>query len=152
MALPLAVLLNSIRRLRGLLRSMFFLPYVTTGVAVYYAWRYVLEPDGAINLLLRSLGLGSLSAPQGFLADPSTALPTLVVIMIWGSVPIAMLLYLSGLQAIDPQVVEAAQVDGAGVGAPPASHHLAAAGADHRGRRRCSACATRCRASRPSCS
>ncbi|GIH05643.1 sugar-transporter integral membrane protein [Rhizocola hellebori] len=113
-ALPLAVLLNSIRRLRAVLRSIFFLPYVTTGIAVYYAWRYVLEPDGAINLMLRSLGLGSLSRPQGFLADPATALPTLLVIMIWGSVPIAMLLYLSGLQAIDPQIVEAAQVDGAG--------------------------------------
>ncbi len=113
-ALPLAVLLNSIQRLRGLLRSIFFLPYVTTGIAVYYAWRYVLEPDGAINLLLRSVGLGSLSQPQGFLGDPDTALPTLTVIMIWGSVPVAMLLYLSGLQAIDRHVVEAAQVDGAG--------------------------------------
>jgi ABC-type sugar transport system permease subunit len=113
-SLPLAVLLNSIRRLRGLLRSVFFLPYVTTGIAVYYAWRYVLEPDGALNLLLRSVGLGSLSRPQGFLADPDTALPTLIVVMIWGSVPVAMLLYLAGLQAIDPNIVEAAQIDGAG--------------------------------------
>jgi multiple sugar transport system permease protein len=113
-ALPLAVLLNSIRRLRGLLRSVFFLPYVTTGIAVYYAWRYILEPDGAMNLLLRSVGLGSLSRPQGFLADPDTALPTLIVVMIWGSVPVAMLLYLAGLQAIDPNIVEAAQIDGAG--------------------------------------
>jgi multiple sugar transport system permease protein len=113
-ALPLAVLLNSVRRLRGLLRSVFFLPYVTSGIAVYYAWRYLLEPDGPINFLLRSLGLGSLSRPQGFLADPSTALPTLIVIMIWGSVPVAMLLYLAGLQSINPNVLEAAQIDGAG--------------------------------------
>jgi ABC-type sugar transport system permease subunit len=48
-ALPLAVLLNSVRRLRGLLRSVFFLPYVTSGIAVYYAWRYLLEPDGPMN-------------------------------------------------------------------------------------------------------
>lgn len=113
-ALPLAVLLNKVRRLRGVLRSIFFLPYVTTGIAVYYAWRYVLEPDGAVNLLLRSLGLGSLSRPQGFLADPSTALATLIVIMIWGSVPVAVLLYLAGLQAIDGQLFEAAAMDGAG--------------------------------------
>ncbi|GIF47397.1 multiple sugar transport system permease protein/raffinose/stachyose/melibiose transport system permease protein [Asanoa ferruginea] len=113
-ALPLATLLNSITRLRGLLRSVFFLPYVTAGIAVYYAWRYVLEPQGAVNLALRSVGLGSLSRPQGFLADPDTALPALVVIMIWGSVPVAMLLYLAGLQAIDPAVIEAASLDGAG--------------------------------------
>lgn len=113
-ALPLAVLLNSIRRLRGTLRSVYFLPYVTTGIAVYYAWRYVLEPDGAINLALRSLGLGSLARPQGFLGDPATALPTLIVVMIWGSVPVAMLLYLAGLQAIDPALMEAASMDGAG--------------------------------------
>ncbi|MEV4623874.1 sugar ABC transporter permease [Asanoa sp. NPDC049573] len=113
-ALPLATLLNSIGRLRGLLRSVFFLPYVTAGIAVYYAWRYVLEPDGAVNLALRSVGLGSLARPQGFLADPDTALPALIVIMIWGSVPVAMLLYLAGLQAIDPAVIEAASLDGAG--------------------------------------
>jgi len=113
-ALPLATLLNSVTRLRGLIRSVFFLPYVTAGIAVYYAWRYVLEPDGAVNLALRAVGLGSLARPQGFLADPDTALPTLIVIMIWGGVPVAMLLYLAGLQAIDPAVIEAASLDGAG--------------------------------------
>ena len=113
-ALPLATLLNSVTRLRGALRSVFFLPYVTAGIAVYYAWRYVLEPEGAVNVTLRALGLGSLARPQGFLGDPDTALPTLIVIMIWGSVPVAMLLYLAGLQAIDPAVVEAAALDGAG--------------------------------------
>ncbi|MDH2424903.1 sugar ABC transporter permease [Sphaerisporangium sp. TRM90804] len=113
LALPLAVLLNRVTRLRGLLRSVFFLPYVTSGIAVYYAWRYLLEPEGPINFLLRSLGLGGLARPQGFLADPATALPTLIVIMIWSAVPVAMLLYLAGLQSINPNVVEAAQMDGA---------------------------------------
>lgn len=113
-SLPLAVMLNSITRLRAVLRSVFFLPYVTSGIAVYYAWRYVLEPDGSINLLLGALGLGSLQQPQGFLGDPDTALPTLVVILVWSSVPIATLLYLSGLQAIDPNMIEAAHIDGAG--------------------------------------
>jgi len=112
-ALPLAVALNSVRRLRGVLRSVYFLPYVTTGVAIYFAWRYVLEPDGAINTLLRSLGLGTLSQPQGFLGNPSTALPTLILVLVWSSVPVATLLYLSGLQAIDPNLFEAAQIDGA---------------------------------------
>ncbi|GAA4192950.1 sugar ABC transporter permease [Streptosporangium oxazolinicum] len=112
-SLPLAVALNSVRRLRGVLRSVYFLPYVTTGIAVYYAWRYVLEPDGAINVLLGSVGLGSLSQPQGFLGNPDTALPTLILVLVWSSVPVATLLYLSGLQAIDPNVIEAAHIDGA---------------------------------------
>jgi multiple sugar transport system permease protein len=111
---PLALMLNSVRRLRTVLRSVYFLPYVTAGIAVYFAWQYVLQPDGAINLLLGSLGLGSLQQPQGFLGNPSTALPALIVITIWSAVPVAMLLYLAGLQSVDPALIEAAQIDGAG--------------------------------------
>ncbi|HEY2669763.1 MAG TPA: sugar ABC transporter permease [Rugosimonospora sp.] len=111
---PLALLLNSVRRLRTLLRSVYFLPYVTNGIAVYFAWQYVLQPDGALNLLLGSLGLGSLRQPQGFLGNPSTALPTLIVVSVWTAVPVAMLLYLAGVQTVDPTLVEAAQIDGAG--------------------------------------
>jgi multiple sugar transport system permease protein len=111
---PVALLLNSVRRLKTVLRSVYFLPYVTAGIAVYFAWQYILQPDGAINLLLRSLGLGSLQQPQGFLGNPSTALPALIVITIWSAVPVAMLLYLAGLQAVDPALIEAAQIDGAG--------------------------------------
>jgi ABC-type sugar transport system permease subunit len=113
-ALPLALLLNSVRRLRTVLRSVYFLPYVTSGIAVYFAWQYVLQPDGAINLLLGSLGLGSLEQPQGFLGNPATALPTLIVITVWSGVPVSMVLYLAGLQAVDPTLIEAAQIDGAG--------------------------------------
>jgi len=113
-SLPLAMLLNSVRRLRSLLRSVYFLPYVTSGIAVYFAWQYVLQPDGAINLLLGSAGLGSLQQPQGFLGNPDTALPTLIVITVWSGVPVAMMLYLAGLQSIDPTLIEAAQIDGAG--------------------------------------
>ncbi|MEV1008828.1 sugar ABC transporter permease [Streptomyces sp. NPDC049881] len=113
-AFPLAVVLNSVKRLRGLLRSVYFLPYVTTGIAVYFAWQYILEPNGALNLLLKSLGLGSLSQPQGFLGNPDTALPTLIVVMVWSAVPVAMLLFLTGLQSMDSSLLEAAQLDGAG--------------------------------------
>ncbi|MFD4991146.1 carbohydrate ABC transporter permease [Cellulosimicrobium cellulans] len=111
---PLAIVLNQARRFAGVLRSVYFVPYVTAGIAVYMAWQYVLEPNGAINLLLRALGLGSLAQPQGWLGNPSTALPTLIVIMVWSGVPVAMLLYLTGLQSIDSSVLEAAQLDGAG--------------------------------------
>lgn len=111
---PLAVILNSVTRLRSLLRSIYFLPYVTSGIAVYFAWTYILEPNGAINGLLGALGLGSLAQPQGFLGNPDTALPTLIVVIVWTAVPVAMLLYLSGLQSIEPALLEAATIDGAG--------------------------------------
>lgn len=112
--LPLAVLLNRATRLKALFRTVFFLPYVTAGIAVYYAWSFVLEPDGSINFVLRHLGLGTLAQPQGFLGNPDTALPTLILVMAWSAVPVAMLLYLTGLQAIDREVLDAAAIDGAG--------------------------------------
>jgi multiple sugar transport system permease protein/raffinose/stachyose/melibiose transport system permease protein len=111
---PLALALNRARRFVGLLRSVYFVPYITAGIAVYLAWQYVLEPNGAINTLLRALGLGSLAQPQGWLGNPDTALPTLIVIMVWSAVPVATLLYLTGLQTIDPALTDAAQIDGAG--------------------------------------
>ncbi|SEG06372.1 multiple sugar transport system permease protein/raffinose/stachyose/melibiose transport system permease protein [Actinacidiphila yanglinensis] len=111
---PLAVLLNSARRMQTLLRSVYFVPYVTSGIAVFFAWQYILQPDGAINTLLKSVGMGSLSQPQGWLGNPHTALPTMIVVTVWGAVPVAMLMYLTGLQSIDRSVLEAAQLDGAG--------------------------------------
>jgi len=111
---PLALLLNSIRRFKTVLRSIYFLPYVTAGIAVYFAWQYILEPGGAINTLLRTVGLGSLQQPQGFLGNPSTALPTMIVVTVWSAVPVSMLLYLAGLQSMDGNLIEAAQIDGAG--------------------------------------
>ncbi|GGK20790.1 sugar ABC transporter permease [Streptomyces camponoticapitis] len=111
---PLAVLLNRARRMQAVLRSVFFLPYVTSGIAVFFAWQYILQPDGAVNLLLGQLGLGSLQQPQGWLGNPDTALPTLIVVTVWSAVPVSMLLYLTGLQTIDRSLLEAAELDGAG--------------------------------------
>lgn len=111
---PLAVTMNRIRTLRTTFRTIFFLPYVTAGIAVFYAWTYVLQPDGSLNFILSHLGLGTLTQPQGFLGNPSTALPTLIVVQSWGAIPIGILLYLTGLQGIDNTVLDAAQIDGAG--------------------------------------
>ena len=111
--LPIALALNRIRFLRTTMRTVFFLPYVTTGIAVFYAWTYVLAPTGSLNAVLGALGLGSLQQPQGFLGNPSTALPTLIAVSAWSSIPVAILLYLAALQSIDGEVLDAARVDGA---------------------------------------
>jgi multiple sugar transport system permease protein/raffinose/stachyose/melibiose transport system permease protein len=111
--LPIALALNRIRFLRTTMRTVFFLPYITTGIAVFYAWTYVLAPTGSLNTVLGALGLGSLQQPQGFLGNASTALPTLIAVSAWSSIPVAILLYLAALQSIDGEVLDAARVDGA---------------------------------------
>jgi ABC-type sugar transport system permease subunit len=111
--LILALLMNSIRRLRSVLRTVYFLPFVTTGIAVYYAWRFMYQPDGAVNVVLQALGLGAIAPTDGFLGGTATALGAVLAVQIWSNVPIAMLLYLTGLQTIDNSLVEAARIDGA---------------------------------------
>jgi multiple sugar transport system permease protein len=113
LGLVLAVLLNSIRRLRGFLRTVYFVPFVTTGIAVYYAWRFMYQPDGVVNAILNGLGLHVLSQPNGFIGNTATSLGAVIAVQVWSNVPIAMLLFLTGLQTIPESVVEAARVDGA---------------------------------------
>jgi multiple sugar transport system permease protein len=112
--LILALLLNSITRLRSFLRTIYFIPYVTAGIAVYYAWRFMYQPDGGVNAVLGALGLTGLQQENGFLGSSETALLAVTIVMIWSNVPIAVLLYLTGLQTIDDSIIEAANMDGAG--------------------------------------
>ncbi|HST41963.1 MAG TPA: sugar ABC transporter permease [Conexibacter sp.] len=112
-SLPLAIALNSVGRLRGFLQTLYFLPYVTTGIAVFYAWRFILLPDGGLNSILTTIGLGSLAQAEGFLGNPDTALWATTAVLVWSTVPIGVLLYLSGLQSIDGSLLEAARLDGA---------------------------------------
>lgn len=112
-SLPVAVALNTTRRFSSAFRTVFFLPMVTAGIATYYTWRWLYEPDGVMNSLLRSLGLGGLAPAQGFLGDIHTALPAVIAVMIWSNAPLAIILYITGLQTIDSTLFDAARVDGA---------------------------------------
>ncbi len=112
-ALPLALAMN--RAIRGInfFRSLLLLPMVTAGIAVYYVWSFIYQPQGLLNQVLGSLGLSSLLPQNGWLGDINTALLALLVITIWSGVPQAMILYLAGLQTIPSELLEAATVDGA---------------------------------------
>lgn len=112
--LVLALMLNSVPRLRSFLRTVYFIPFVTAGIAVYYAWRFIYEPDGALNAVLFAIGLDAIAQPEGFLGSVDSALVAVTAVLIWSNVPIAMLLYLTGLQTVPDSIVEAARVDGAG--------------------------------------
>jgi multiple sugar transport system permease protein len=110
-SLVLALLLNRPIGGRGFIRTAIYLPLVTSGVAVASAWTWIYNPDfGVLNAVLGLLGLPA----QGWLTDPITALPCLIIIGIWRSTGWATIIFLAGLQGIPGQLYEAATVDGAG--------------------------------------
>ncbi|MFJ3778859.1 carbohydrate ABC transporter permease [Streptomyces sp. NPDC090075] len=97
-------------RFQGLWRTLYFLPIVTTVVAVGNVWKYMYEPGGLVNGVLNAVGLGS----TAFLQDPDTALPAVVVVQAWASVGSAILVLTAGLKSIPESYYEAAALDGAG--------------------------------------
>jgi multiple sugar transport system permease protein len=110
LALGAAVLLNRIHRLKGLFRVGYYLPVVTSIVAVSVVWKFLYRPDG--GLFNEALGLVGLPQPE-WLDNPSLALPSLVVMAAWRNLGTLMIIFLAGLQTIPDEVKEAAQVDGA---------------------------------------
>lgn len=109
--LALALALNSgIRRLRGVLRSVFFAPVVTNVVAVALIWQYAFNTDGTVNKVLGAVGF----AGPNWLDDPNLAMPVVILLGVWRNFGTAMVLFLAGLQAVPQDVYEAAALDGAG--------------------------------------
>jgi multiple sugar transport system permease protein len=108
-----AALLVDARVVRGraVFRTIFFLPVVTTLVAVAVVWRYLYHPRfGLLNQLLGVVGLD----PVDWLGDPAWALPALALLAVWKNFGFNMLVFLAGLQAIPERLFEAARLDGAG--------------------------------------
>ncbi|MFD0717313.1 carbohydrate ABC transporter permease [Paenibacillus sp. GCM10027626] len=109
--LALALLVNRIPLGKGFFRSSFFLPSITSMVAMSVIWSNIYGREtGLLNYLLGLAGI-----PQvDWLSDPSTALFSIVLFSIWHSAGYNMLIFLAGLQGIDETLYEAAKVDGAG--------------------------------------
>lgn len=98
-------------RMAGVFRTLFFLPVVTSLVAVAVVWRYVYHPRfGLLNYGLGLLGI----APHDWLGDPALALPAMVVLAVWKNFGFNMVVFMAGLQSIRPSLYEAASIDGAG--------------------------------------
>jgi ABC-type sugar transport system permease subunit len=112
-SLVLAISLNRAGRLTPYFRTLMMLPMVTAGIAIYFAWSSIYLSTGPLNAMLQAVGLGFLAAEHGWLGSADTALPALMVVMIWLAVPWATILYLAGLQTIDQELYEAATIDGA---------------------------------------
>lgn len=109
-ALFLAVLLNEATRGVGFFRTVFYLPTIISSVAAAVLWQWILNPSfGPINGLLKLFGVQG----PNWLADPNTALWSLIIMSSWG-VGGEMLIFLAGLKGIDKQLYESAELDGAG--------------------------------------
>jgi multiple sugar transport system permease protein len=111
--LVIALLLNTGLRGRVFLRTLYYLPCVTPFVVSAIVWKWFYNGDfGIFNFYLLKTGL--IDAPLSFLADKNLAMPSVIVMSVWGGIGFTMVVYLAGLQAIPEELYEAAKVDGAG--------------------------------------
>jgi raffinose/stachyose/melibiose transport system permease protein len=104
-ALALAMILNARLRGRGLLRVLFFAPFVLSEVVTGVIWTLILQPRGLADAVI--------PVTQQWLADPGIVLYTLFVVISWKYFGFHMILYLAGLQQIPRELEEAAEIDGA---------------------------------------
>ncbi|MCY3831414.1 MAG: ABC transporter permease subunit [Chloroflexi bacterium] len=106
----LALLIDYIGVVRGILRTLIVIPLMLTPVVVGVIWRTMLNYDfGIINYFVRLLGFD----PIDWVYDPNLALPALIAISVWGGVPFIMLVLSAGLAAMPREPFESAQIDGA---------------------------------------
>ena len=112
LGLAIALLLNRKMWGQGLLRTIIFVPYVLAEVIAGVVWFQLLQPEyGVIDGLLGAVGL---QAPeQGWLGDPDLALLTVLIVLTWKYLGLAVILFLAGLQGVPEELYEAAQLDGA---------------------------------------
>ena len=109
--LALALALNSRLKGRSFWRGIYFLPVVTSWIVVALIWRWLLNPStGVVNTVLAWVGIDG----PGWWTDPAWAMPSIILASAWKDLGFVMVILLAGLQAINPDLVDAARVDGAG--------------------------------------
>lgn len=109
--LVLGLGLNRGLKSRYVLRVLFFMPVVLSPLAVSYVWKFIFDFNGPINLSLRAAGLGEYA--KAWVADPTWAIWTILVVLVWQNTGIAMVIYIAGLASVQVEVEEAAAIDGA---------------------------------------
>lgn len=106
----LALALNSKIKGTAIYQAIFFLPYVSSTVAIALVWKWIYHPDyGVLNSMLRAVGLPGVD----WLVDPKVALISVAIVQIWQTAGYNMVLLLAGLRAIPKDYYEAARIDGA---------------------------------------
>jgi multiple sugar transport system permease protein len=98
-------------RFKTFFRTIYFLPFVTTLVAVAIVWRYLYHPQyGFLNYALGAVGIH----PIDWLGDPRWAMPAIILLAVWKNFGYNMLIFIAGLQSVPEDLYEAAALDGAG--------------------------------------
>jgi multiple sugar transport system permease protein len=110
LSLLLALLIERTGRLRGALRTGYFIPSVVSLAVISLVFKYVYSKQGMLNMAAGIFGLGG----QEWLLDPGLALPSIMVMDIWASVGYYAIFYLAALQTVPRELYDAAKVDGAG--------------------------------------
>lgn len=111
-ALFFAILLNNDIRARNWFRVLFYLPVISSDVAISLLWKWLYWAGevGILNNLLKGVGL----PPQDWLGNPDLAMPAVVALSIWKGMGTYVIIFLAGLQSIPPDLYEAARIDGGG--------------------------------------
>ncbi len=111
LSLGLALALNQAMRGISWIRTMYFLPLVTSAIAVGLVWAWIYSPtSGLLNQLLGAFGIPA----QKWVTDPFWAMPSIIAMSVWQGLPANTIIFLAGLQAIPSDYYDAASVDGAG--------------------------------------
>jgi multiple sugar transport system permease protein len=93
-------------------RSVYFLPVMTSTVAISLVWRWLYNPDvGLINEFLRTIGIEN---PPTWISSTIWALPSIIIVTVWKTIGYNMVIFLAGLQDISREMYEAAEIDGSG--------------------------------------
>jgi multiple sugar transport system permease protein len=110
--MTIALLLNSKLPYRNVLTGVMLLPWIVPEIVTALAWKSIYDPIfGGLNPILQSLGV--IHEPLGWLSDPNLAMPSVILVNVWKGIPFYTMLLLAGLKAIDRELLEAAEVDGA---------------------------------------
>ena len=111
LALWIATLLTGRFRGRAIFRVAFFLPYIVSEVVAAVLWDFVLAPNGLVNAVLRNLGLDSVA--HAWLGDPATVMYAVLWVVTWKYFGFYTILFLTALQGVPQEHLEAARIDGA---------------------------------------
>ena len=111
LGLVMATIINKYIYGGGVVRTVIFIPYIASVVAVCTVWMVLLQPSyGPVNEFFRSIGIAN---PPGWLADFKWSLPSIMIIYVWQQVGYYSIVFLAGLKGLPEDVYEAAKVDGA---------------------------------------
>lgn len=110
LSLGTALMLHNIKYFKGFFRTLYFMPFVTSGVAIAWVFKFLYLPNfGLFTKLFDALGWQRIY----FLGDPRTALASIIAVTIWAGLGYYTLIFLAGLEDIPVEFYEAAMVDGA---------------------------------------